>query len=34
MEGAYRLIADDGDVFEVAVPAFSLDIPAAPRVLN
>ena len=34
MEGAYRLIADDGDVFEVVVPAFSLDIPAAPRVLN
>jgi len=34
MEGAYRLIADDGDVFEVVVPAFSLDLPASPRVLN
>lgn len=34
MEGAYRMIADDGEVFEIVVPAFSLDIPATPRLLN
>ena len=28
MVGTYRMVAEDGEVFEVAVPAFSLDIPA------
>ena len=34
MQGAYRMVAEDGEEFEVAVPAFSLDIPSAPRVVN
>jgi ApaG protein len=34
MVGSYRMVADDGDVFEVEIPAFSLDSPQARRVLN
>lgn len=34
MVGTYRMVAQDGEVFEVAIPAFSLDSPQAPRVLN
>jgi ApaG protein len=34
MVGTYRMVAEDGDVFEVAVPAFSLDSPEVRRVLN
>ncbi|KAB0676583.1 Co2+/Mg2+ efflux protein ApaG [Aureimonas leprariae] len=34
MEGAYRMERQDGTSFEVAVPAFSLDLPAETRVLN
>ena len=34
MQGAYRMVAEDGEEFEVTVPAFSLDIPSAPRVVN
>jgi ApaG protein len=34
MQGAYRMVAEDGEEFEVAVPPFSLDIPSAPRVVN
>jgi ApaG protein len=34
MVGAYRMVCEDGDVFEVAIPAFSLDSPQARRVLN
>jgi ApaG protein len=34
MVGTYRMVAENGDTFEVAIPAFSLDVPDAGRVLN
>jgi len=34
MVGTYQAIEDDGSVLTVAIPAFSLDIPGATRVLN
>ena len=34
MVGSYQMIADTGEPFDVAVPAFSLDLPDAGRVLN
>jgi ApaG protein len=34
MVGSYEAIGGDGQVFSVAIPAFSLDIPGARRVLN
>jgi ApaG protein len=34
MVGSYEAIGGDGKVFSVAIPAFSLDIPGAQRVLN
>jgi ApaG protein len=34
MVGTYQAIGNDGEVFTVAIPAFSLDIPGASRVLN
>jgi ApaG protein len=34
MVGSYEAISDDGKVFSVDIPAFSLDIPGAQRVLN
>ena len=34
MVGSYRMVAEDGEVFDVAIPAFSLDSPQARRVLN
>jgi ApaG protein len=34
MVGSYRMVADDGEVFEVDVPAFSLDSPQARRALH
>jgi ApaG protein len=34
MVGRYMMITDAGERFDVAVPAFSLDLPAAGRVLN
>lgn len=34
MEGDYRMERDDGTSFEVAIPAFSLDLPTETRVLN
>lgn len=34
MVGTYQAIGDDGEVFTVAIPAFSLDIPGEKRVLN
>ena len=34
MFGYYQMQADDGEVFEVAIPAFSLDAPGMVRVLN
>ncbi len=34
MRGAYQMITDAGEVFEVEVPAFSLHLPSARRNLN
>ena len=34
MEGHYRMVDEDGNAFEVEIPAFSLDSPQAKRVLN
>ena len=34
MEGAYQMIDNSGEVFEVEIPAFSLDSPHMRRVLN
>ena len=34
MVGSYQAIRDGGDVFNVAIPAFSLDLPGAKPVLN
>jgi ApaG protein len=34
MVGTYQAIDDDGKIFTVAIPAFSLDIPGGKRVLN
>ena len=34
MVGTYQAIADGGEVFSVAIPAFSLDVPGARPVLN
>ena len=34
MVGAYRMVGEDGDAFEVATPAFSLDSPQGRRALN
>src|SRR5262249_40098530 len=34
MEGTYQMVADDGEKFDVEIPAFSLDSPASKRVLH
>jgi ApaG protein len=34
MEGSYRMLVEDGDVFDAAIPAFSLDLPGARRTVN
>jgi len=34
MVGTYRMVDESGRVFDVAIPAFSLDSPHAKRVLN
>jgi ApaG protein len=34
MVGSYEAIGEDGKVFQVEIPAFSLDIPGVARVLN
>ncbi len=34
MVGEYRMLASDGESFDVAIPAFSLDSPHGKRVLN
>ena len=34
MEGHYRMVDEDGNDFEVEIPAFSLDSPQVKRVLN
>src|ERR1700730_9676858 len=34
MTGSYRMVKENGDVFEAEIPVFSLDSPYARRVLN
>ncbi|WP_181708375.1 Co2+/Mg2+ efflux protein ApaG [Chthonobacter rhizosphaerae] len=34
MEGTYRMVTDAGELFDVDIPAFSLDKPDVARVLN
>ncbi|TAL81336.1 MAG: Co2+/Mg2+ efflux protein ApaG [Beijerinckiaceae bacterium] len=34
MMGSYRMVNEKGEAFEAEIPAFSLDSPFAPRVLN
>ncbi len=34
MVGSYEAVADGGEVFNVAIPAFSLDLPGAKPTLN
>ena len=34
MVGTYQAVADDGEIFTVEIPAFSLDTPGEKRVLN
>ncbi len=34
MVGEYRMIGEDGERFDVAIPAFSLDFPEMKRTLN
>lgn len=34
MAGSYRMASETGEVFDVEIPAFSLDSPHAKRVLN
>jgi ApaG protein len=34
MRGAYQMLTDQGDAFEAEVPAFSLHLPGAHKVLN
>jgi ApaG protein len=34
MVGSYRMLAEGGDAFDAAIPAFSLDLPEARRTLN
>jgi ApaG protein len=34
MVGSYEMVSDGGERFEIAIPAFSLDLPEARRVVN
>jgi Uncharacterized protein affecting Mg2+/Co2+ transport len=34
MQGEYRMVDETGETFDVAIPAFALDLPDAIRVLN
>jgi len=34
MVGTYRMVGDGGERFDIAIPAFSLDLPGARRVVN
>jgi ApaG protein len=34
MGGAYQMLSAEGELFEVAIPTFSLDLPEAMRALN
>ena len=34
MRGAYQMLTEEGDAFDVEIPEFSLDLPGARRVMN
>jgi ApaG protein len=34
MVGSYEMVSDGGERFEIAIPAFSLDLPVARRIVN
>jgi ApaG protein len=34
MQGVYRMVNEEGEVFDVVIPAFSLDSPYAKRIIN
>ena len=34
MSGTYQMVSETGERFDIEIPAFSLDTPAAPRSLN
>ena len=34
MSGTYQMVSEAGEHFDIEIPAFSLDTPAAPRSLN
>ena len=34
MMGSYEMVREDGELFDVEIPPFSLDIPSAPRRIN
>jgi len=34
MVGAYQMVSDSGEAFEIAIPAFSLDTPSSRRTVN
>jgi ApaG protein len=34
MKGLYRMVNEEGEVFDVTIPAFSLDSPYAKRIIN
>jgi ApaG protein len=34
MSGTYQMVSENGEKFDIEIPAFSLDTPAAPRSLN
>ncbi len=34
MEGEYRMVTDNGELFDAVIPPFSLDLPDAPRIVN
>ena len=34
MVGTYQMQTEDGEMFSIAIPAFSLDLPNAPRTMN
>ena len=34
MQGEYRMVSEDGDMFDVEIPAFSLDSPLSRPTLN
>ena len=34
MSGSYQMVTDDGETFDIAIPAFSLDTPSASRTFN